>query len=150
MTQPPATGGRGVACTWIDADIDDHGRAVADNDGLGRRRNGEAAPAAPTPAADEKLDSAKAVEAEALEVIVAEAVKPVRAEAVEAKPAGLKAPVEAARRKMGKMTASKSRTSARPPARPCGRTKARGQERRRAWPGRRRALPSSLGKYAWE
>ena len=66
MTQPPLVGAAGVAWSGIDADIDDHGRAVADNDGLGGRREaGTAAPAAPTPAADEQLIPAKAVEAEA-------------------------------------------------------------------------------------
>jgi hypothetical protein len=97
-------GGPDVACTRIDADIDDHGRAIADNDGLGRCGGGEAAPAAPTPAAAaaEQRIRAKAVDAEAVEAIGAEAVKPVRIEAVEAKPASLKPPVEAARGKMGK------------------------------------------------
>src|SRR3984957_2440470 len=43
-----------------------------------------------------------------------------------------------------------------PPTRPCERTKTRGQERtrsqerKRAWPVRWRALPSSLGTYAWQ
>src|SRR3984957_9232787 len=110
-------GGPGVACTRINANIDDHGRAVTDNDGLGRRRIGEAAPiapTAPTPAADEQLVPAKAVEAEAVEAIGAKAVKPVRTEAVEAKSASLKPPVDPARRKMGKMTAPKSRATRRP------------------------------------
>ncbi len=112
MTQPPAYSARGAAWTGIDADIDDHRRAVADKDWLGaRRRNREAAPTAP--AADKKLTPAKAVEskaiealAEAAEAVEAEAVKPVRAETVEAKSARVKAPIEPVRREMGDMTHS--------------------------------------------
>src|ERR1700722_3141854 len=95
-----------VALCGIDADIDDHGRAGADNDWFGRRRSGESAPAAPTQAADERLILTKTVEAEAFEAIGAEAVK--------AKSASLKPPVEAAGRKMGKMTAPKSQATRRP------------------------------------
>ena len=73
------------------------GRAVAGMTGLVRRGSGVAAPTAPPPAAaDEKLISAKTIEA-----VEAEAVKPVRAEAVEAKSASLKAPVEPVRREVG-------------------------------------------------
>jgi hypothetical protein len=112
-----AQGASGVALSGIDANIDDHGRAVADNDGLGRRRIGEAPPTAPTPAADEQLIPVKAVETEAVEAIGAEAVKPVRTEAVEAKSASLKPPVEAARGKMGKIPPPKARRLTDPPMR---------------------------------
>ena len=111
-------------------------------------RSRGAAPTAPTPAADEKLIPAKAVEAEAIEAIEAEAVKPVRAEAVEAETASLEAPVEAARRKMRKMTAPKSRATDRPAHSGGRRREAEGEDERRRGAGAR--SPSSQGKYAWE
>jgi hypothetical protein len=95
-----------VARTWIDADIDDHGRAGAYKVGLGRpSRSGKAAPAAPTPAAaDEKLVPAKAIEP-----IEAEpAVKPVRTETIEAELSTFEAPVEPVRREMWGMAESRT------------------------------------------
>jgi hypothetical protein len=98
----------GVARTWIDVDIDDHGRAVAGKDGFGRPGSGEAAPTAPTPAAaDEKLISAMAVEP-----VEAEAIKPVRAEMTEAEAAHFKSLVEPVGREVWGTANSRTRPSA--------------------------------------
>ena len=105
------------------------------------------------PAADEQLIPAKAVEAKAIEAIGARrAVKPIRTEAVEAKPASLKPPVEAARRKMGKMTAPKSRASNEPPADPPMRAHEgeRPREKIERGQGVGARSPHHWGKYPWQ
>ena len=97
---------RSPAWTGIETDIDDHRRAVVDNDRLGDRcRNREAGPT--TPAPDKRLAPAKAIESKAIEVSGAESVEVLRAETVEPKPARIRAPIEPMRHEMGSVTHSK-------------------------------------------